>query len=98
VPRRFCNDQCRKHNNKLKNAKGWTGPQTAAYFKRRMDAYSKAIEAFCQACEPDGFCKTADCPLRDVSPLEYRPGREPLTMATPAPQVMRRIHAKMIRR
>lgn len=29
----------------------------------------QAIEAMCHGCEPEGACRTADCPLRPFSPL-----------------------------
>jgi DNA-binding XRE family transcriptional regulator len=34
-----------------------------------VDAYQDAIAGMCAACEPDGLCRTAECPLRGVSPL-----------------------------
>lgn len=30
-----------------------------------------AIAAMCAGCEPEGVCRTADCPLRGFSPLPY---------------------------
>lgn len=35
------------------------------------DRHMAAVEAFCNACEPEGVCRDADCPLRPVSPLPY---------------------------
>lgn len=29
--------------------------------------FKAAVDAMCGACEPDGYCRTADCPLRTVS-------------------------------
>jgi hypothetical protein len=31
-----------------------------------------AIDAMCNDCEPQGVCRTADCPLRSFSPLPFR--------------------------
>lgn len=31
-----------------------------------------AIDAMCRSCEPQGVCRTADCPLRSFSPLPFR--------------------------
>lgn len=42
------------------------------YEVQRKDA---AVERFCRACEIDGLCKTADCELRDVSPLPLKRAR-----------------------
>lgn len=40
--------------------------------RRRMPVFQAAIEAMCRACEPEGFCRDAACPLRPVSPLLIR--------------------------
>lgn len=34
-----------------------------------LDATRALIDAMCRSCEPDGVCRTADCPLRPASPL-----------------------------
>lgn len=34
----------------------------------------QAIAAMCRECEPDGLCRTEDCPLRSLSPLPLRVG------------------------
>jgi hypothetical protein len=43
-----------------------------------------AIAAMCQECEPEGLCRTADCPLRQFSPLPMavRAVIAPRTLAT----------------
>lgn len=33
------------------------------------DALRRAVGAMCADCEPEGYCRTAACPLRSVSPL-----------------------------
>lgn len=40
-----------------------------AIAERRLVEHRRAVAAFCNECEPDGRCVTADCPLRPVSPL-----------------------------
>jgi hypothetical protein len=42
-----------------------------------------AIGEMCRGCEPEGLCRTADCPLRDFSPLPLatRPDATPSTVA-----------------
>lgn len=37
-----------------------------------------AIAKMCRSCEPAGVCKTADCPLRLVSPLPLDPAHRPV--------------------
>jgi hypothetical protein len=44
-----------------------------------------AIEDMCRSCEPEGLCRTPECPLRAVSPLsliandvDVEPARKPL--------------------
>ena len=34
-----------------------------------VDAYQDAVAGMCAACEPEGLCRTPECPLRGVSPL-----------------------------
>jgi DNA-binding XRE family transcriptional regulator len=50
-----------------------------------VDAYQDAVTAMCASCEPDGLCRTPECPLRAVSPLSLissdvgtEPARKPL--------------------
>lgn len=35
----------------------------------RLGMHRDAVAAMCETCEPLGYCRTADCPLRSVSPL-----------------------------
>src|SRR4051812_12504934 len=37
--------------------------------ERRLRAGVAGIEAMCRACEPEGLCRTPECPLRSFSPL-----------------------------
>lgn len=34
-----------------------------------LGAHQLAVADFCGECEPEGLCKTSDCPLRSISPL-----------------------------
>jgi hypothetical protein len=38
-------------------------------FERRIAGLHGAIDDMCRACEPEGLCRTEDCPLRAFSPL-----------------------------
>ena len=42
----------------------------------RAGLLSDAIAAMCAGCEPEGVCRTADCPLRSFSPLPLEAHRE----------------------
>lgn len=57
----FCSDRCRT--------------TAAARPGERRDPRQEAIDAFCRSCEPDGICRTADCPLRAYSPFLFVPLR-----------------------
>ena len=37
----------------------------------RPDPRMAAIHEMCRACEPEGICRTFDCPLRAFSPLPF---------------------------
>jgi hypothetical protein len=50
----------------------------------RAAELADAIDGMCRGCEPEGVCRTADCPLRAFSPLPFQvheQRREPKTMA-----------------
>lgn len=67
-PKRYCSDDCRR----LAAAKvgGVPTRQRAIVAERALRAQQEAVAAMCAACEPDGACRTMDCPLRSVSPLQ----------------------------
>ena len=53
-----------------------------------IDAQRTAVDAFCRACEPDGYCKAPACELRSVSPLpiaEYMERDVVTAVAAPGP-------------
>lgn len=35
-----------------------------------LEEHQASVALMCEACEPGGFCRTADCPLRPVSPFQ----------------------------
>lgn len=42
-------------------------------------AHRTAVASMCNDCEPEGYCRTADCPLRSVSPLPLQRTAPPST-------------------
>lgn len=53
--RRYCSADCWSKARAL-TPKGASGPQVA-------------IDAYCLGCEPEGMCRTPECPLQPFSPL-----------------------------
>lgn len=53
--RRYCSNQC------------WDKSRTN--LPPGQSATQAAIDAFCGACEPEGVCRTPECPLQPFSPL-----------------------------
>lgn len=49
-----------------------------------LDARQAAIAAMCAACEPEGWCREAACPLRDDSPLPLLEGPAPSALRAPS--------------
>lgn len=37
-----------------------------------LQEHRLAIASMCDACEPEGYCRTPDCPLRTISPLPLK--------------------------
>lgn len=67
--RRYCSPECRRIAAKQKT--GSSSRQRADHAERRLVNVLAAVEAMCRQCEPSGQCRTADCPLRSVSPLPF---------------------------
>lgn len=65
--RRYCSEACHEVADKAR--KGRDTRTVAAGAERRAERLAAAVAAMCRSCEPEGVCRTADCPLRDVSPL-----------------------------
>jgi len=84
-PSRFCSPSC----GKLEAKRQRFGPpaKVRATEAEAAAAMSReAVDAFCRGCEPEGYCRTATCALRLVSPLPLStdPRPEP-AWAEPAP-------------
>lgn len=82
---RYCSDSCRRQATRLQRLGGPTRSR-AAMAERKLRAYESAVLATCNACEPDGYCREIECPLRPVSPLPLMHRQpEELPQSEPAP-------------
>ena len=81
-PPTYCSMVCRKASVPEKRAVGQRPMRLLLDERRTM---RKAIAAMCNACPDgsDGYCRLAECPLRPVSPLEYRIDRKAVKKAVP---------------
>lgn len=41
--------------------------------RNQLNEHLAAVDAMCRSCEPEGICRTVECPLRAVSPLPFIP-------------------------
>ena len=81
--RRYCSKSCQSVKNK--RVVGLDRRARAATAERKLLLASRAIAAYCAACEPEGYCYAAECELRSVSPLPLRQERSEITPAKPKP-------------
>jgi predicted nucleic acid-binding Zn ribbon protein len=65
--RRYCSEDC--HVVAEKARAGRPTRTVAVRSERRAALLAAAVEAMCRSCEPEGVCRTVECPLRSVSPL-----------------------------
>jgi len=65
--RRYCSEDCRVIAYRLRMSP--PARERAIVAERRATRYADAVAEFCRACEPEGICRTPECPLRVVSPL-----------------------------
>ena len=88
-PSRYCSERCTNAAKKLRirpsNERDFelvVAERTAEVFEAQLHGYHGAVANMCRSCEPEGVCRTPDCPLRSVSPLPLAVGRVPIV--TPA--------------
>ena len=68
VKARFCSPRCRRRiSDRRRN--GRVLVQDRKVLRYRLEEHEDAVRAYCRSCEPEGLCRTAECPLRSVSPL-----------------------------
>jgi transcriptional regulator with XRE-family HTH domain len=65
---KFCSPNCKavQYDRKRRDSRGHVGVMA----KRHLEVFQEAVASFCRQCEPEGFCRDADCALRPVSPLQ----------------------------
>jgi hypothetical protein len=68
----YCSDDC-GHIARALGRKALTERESALI--RSRSGLLAAIDAMCLSCEPEGICRTAECPLRAVSPLPLSNGK-----------------------
>jgi len=94
APKKYCSERCLRIAAKIRNVLGDRTPArkklTAmrADLKATQDELSElkvSVEAMCGSCEPAGYCRTPECPLRLVSPLPLAVGLKDVPLATKAP-------------
>ncbi len=71
--RRYCSKGCQvnaahAYQRRLERDKA-TRERSRRLLDERLTLHQEAVAAFCKGCEPEGLCRTAECPLRSVSPL-----------------------------
>jgi len=81
-PPDYCSQVCRKAAKPERRAVGKRAMRLMTDERRVMRA---AIAAMCAACPDgtDGYCRVKECPLRAVSPLQYRLDRKVAKKAVP---------------
>lgn len=63
----LCSSECRSQNRRLRDKTGKSAVKSTEYIAENI--YEKAIDAYCNGCQPAGICLTPECELRPVSPL-----------------------------
>lgn len=63
----WCSSSCQRVGRK--RLAGRDTRQSAIRAERALGRHRAAVEAFCRACEPAGWCQAPECELRPVSPL-----------------------------
>lgn len=66
-PRTYCSPSCQRVAEKKRAGRSTRARAYTA--ENRVTLLQQAVDAMCRSCEPNGLCRTADCPLRAASPL-----------------------------
>lgn len=63
----LCSAECRNQSRRLLDKTGKSSVKSVQYIAENL--YEKAVDAYCNGCQPAGICLTPECELRPVSPL-----------------------------
>jgi len=94
APKKYCGERCLTIAAKIRNVLGDRTPARKKLTAMRADLKATqealtelqvSVEEMCRSCEPAGYCRTAECPLRPVSPLPLAFGIKEVPLATRAP-------------
>lgn len=94
APKKYCSERCLTIAAKIRNVLGDRTPARKKLTAMRADLkatqdelaeHKVSIESMCGSCEPAGYCRTPECPLRLVSPLPLAFGLKDVPLASKAP-------------
>jgi len=93
APKRYCGETCLRIAAKIRKALAPSTPLRSQLRAVKADLAATqvelvdlkaSVELMCRSCEPAGYCRTTECPLRPVSPLPLAYGLKDVPLATPA--------------
>jgi DNA-binding XRE family transcriptional regulator len=72
---KYCSDRCNKAAN-ARRSRGVTRVREDLA-KKRLRIYQDTVDAYCRECEPEGVCRTPECPIQEagLSPLRVERAR-----------------------
>jgi len=93
APKKYCTERCLRIAEKVRHALSDRTPARQKLTAMRADLKATQEEIvelkvsvleMCRSCEPAGYCRTPECPLRPVSPIPLASGLKDVPLATPA--------------
>lgn len=94
APKKYCSERCLTVAAKIRHVLGDRTPARKKLTAMRADLKATqesllelqvSVQEMCRSCEPAGYCRTPECPLRPVSPLPLAFGLKDVPLATKAP-------------
>jgi DNA-binding XRE family transcriptional regulator len=94
APKKFCSERCLTIAAKIRGALSDRTPArkkltvARAELKAAQETLGElqvSVLEMCRSCEPAGYCRTPECPLRLVSPIPLAFGLKDVPLATKAP-------------
>jgi hypothetical protein len=93
APKKYCSERCLTIAAKIRDGLGDKTPARKKLTAMKADLKATqesllelqvSVQQMCRSCEPAGYCRTPECPLRLVSPLPLAYGLKDVPLATPA--------------